>query len=718
MKLHENQAEQHSSGLEGAKTMDFKIQMGAKAFAVTIDKLYMDKVKAFVREYSTNGVDANPPGMPIEVHMPSLYEPFFSVTDFGTGLAENQMEDIFCVLFKSTKDDSNDQIGALGLGCKSGFAYTDQFTVESRHGGKKTTYTATRSDGMPKMIKLVEVPLAPGEKTGLTISIPVKTPDIPLVEHAARQVYSYFKVPPKFTHKPVTLEQRGIPIVSGTFWRYYEPPKSTGYGQPASVFSARAVAVMGQIAYPIDVAAMSPHLTPAERALLECPIELDVQMGEVDIQPSREGLSYDKATIATLQVRLQAISKAVSENFIKPFRDVYKTGWDKAVNYARAWSKLSYHIQQTISAEMRKLVPHGNRLEVDAVKLLGLTGKMAEAPNAGNRYSDRRLAEKWYGASSYHGGKASFRLHDETVVVIVDQIPRYIDKIMHFYKGKDLIMIMPDPKVPFDPANFGDVPDDKVVRTSELELPVTVLAQVRARSVTRKVLSFRNNGWLGGEVSRNWDDGGIYLKRESGSILHPPAKTTGSIHRFSDVSVQWVLNSGLIKHDEVFAINKAFWKQLTEENGWLDFYAVLKERLETSTMLKEAVALVAQKDVLDKLQGIGGGIAGIITKLPKGRKYGPTIETAQELLAPLFTTSKPSWTMAVSADHLVDMATELGIKLPVAAALDKKLESAIKDVREAYPMLEVLTKNIYGRTLDEIVEGRNVHSKAVLDYLK
>ena len=48
-------------------------------------------------------------------------------------------------------------LGVLGLGSKSPFAYTDQFTVESFQGGTKRTYTAYKNeDGNPVFALLNE----------------------------------------------------------------------------------------------------------------------------------------------------------------------------------------------------------------------------------------------------------------------------------------------------------------------------------------------------------------------------------------------------------------------------------------------------------------------------------------------------------------------------------------------------------------------------------
>ena len=116
------------------KTSGFKIQASSKAFDILSSNIYQNKVRAVVREISCNAVDAhtaagNPD--PIKVHLPTTLEPHFSVRDFGIGLSDEDVREIFTTYFCSTKTSSNDFVGALGLGSKSPFCLVDSFTVTS-----------------------------------------------------------------------------------------------------------------------------------------------------------------------------------------------------------------------------------------------------------------------------------------------------------------------------------------------------------------------------------------------------------------------------------------------------------------------------------------------------------------------------------------------------------------------------------------------------------
>ena len=84
----------------------------------------------------------------MKVKLPSLVEPFLSIRDFGTGLDDQQMVDVFIAFGNSTKTHSNDFIGGKGIGAKSPLAYGDMFTVFSYQNGYKTMHTIFKDEGI------------------------------------------------------------------------------------------------------------------------------------------------------------------------------------------------------------------------------------------------------------------------------------------------------------------------------------------------------------------------------------------------------------------------------------------------------------------------------------------------------------------------------------------------------------------------------------------
>lgn len=177
MKLHTERETVERGGVS-AETA-FTIKTTAKAFDILSSGLYTDNITAIIRELSCNAADAHKladnEDTPFEVHLPSKLEPWFHVRDYGTGLSDEQIrgelipvmhetEDgdvvqdvdengelrftraggLYTTYFDSTKTDSNDFIGALGLGSKSPFSYTNAFEVISRFEGKRRVYSIDR----------------------------------------------------------------------------------------------------------------------------------------------------------------------------------------------------------------------------------------------------------------------------------------------------------------------------------------------------------------------------------------------------------------------------------------------------------------------------------------------------------------------------------------------------------------------------------------------
>lgn len=117
----------------------FKIKASRASFQILSSGLYSNKIRAIIRELCCNAHDAHKSAgtqdTPFEISLPSTFSPVLVIKDFGTGLSHEDVMTIYTTYFESTKNNSNDFIGQLGLGSKSPFSYTNQFLVESRHEG-------------------------------------------------------------------------------------------------------------------------------------------------------------------------------------------------------------------------------------------------------------------------------------------------------------------------------------------------------------------------------------------------------------------------------------------------------------------------------------------------------------------------------------------------------------------------------------------------------
>ena len=251
------------------------------------DSLYSDKILAPIREYSTNAMDAHvesgQPKRPILVKLPNSMLPVFSVRDYGFGMSEERIWQVFANYGESTKRNSNEQTGMLGIGSKSAFAYTDNFTIVNRHAGKKSIFmchVAGSAEG-----DLVRVSSEPTmEEDGLEIQIPVSTNDISTWVSKAEAFFSHWEVVPIFEGNTVVIKKTDK-LFEGADWYITEKVAST------------AQILMGNICYPVSHHQLKyPDKDRNYSYLFECGLVFKASIGDVDIAASREGLQYTAKT--------------------------------------------------------------------------------------------------------------------------------------------------------------------------------------------------------------------------------------------------------------------------------------------------------------------------------------------------------------------------------------------------------------------------------------
>src|SRR5260370_749052 len=187
---------------------------------ILTNTLYTDKIAAVLREYGCNAADSNTeagkPDVPIQVHVPTTEEPWFSVRDEGGGMSSEQVTKVFCRLGRSTKRQSNAYTGMLGIGSKAGFAYGDSFVVRSFSGGTCTTYNCFRDGkGLPQMSQMNVAPSK--EPAGIEIRLAVKLDDVLEFQSSAKEIYGRFKIAPLGVER---LPSESVCV--GTNWRIRE----------------------------------------------------------------------------------------------------------------------------------------------------------------------------------------------------------------------------------------------------------------------------------------------------------------------------------------------------------------------------------------------------------------------------------------------------------------------------------------------------------------
>jgi hypothetical protein len=311
---------------------EFRIRNSAKAFKILSDGLYSNKIRAVIRELACNAVDshvgAGKADVPFEVHLPTMLEPWFSVRDFGVGLNRDQVVNIYTTYFESTKTDSNAYIGALGLGSKSPFSYTENFTVTAIKDGIKSIYSAfINEQGVPSIAEMSSEETTEGNGVEVKFSVTNRN-DYNSFREESRQVFTWFKLRPNvigadnFKHLEQQYKEQNI--IPGVHLRiethsYYDRNSSNN-----------SIAVMGNIAYPLGKMPEPQKNLGHLAELLECGLVMEFDIGELDFAASREELSYVPSTLINIKKKLEQLNANLAIHLTKK-ADAIKCEWERAL---------------------------------------------------------------------------------------------------------------------------------------------------------------------------------------------------------------------------------------------------------------------------------------------------------------------------------------------------------------------------------------------------
>lgn len=335
------------------ETSEFTIKTSAKAFKILSQNLYSNPVGAVVRELSTNAYDshimAGCPERPFKLKIPSSLDPEFSIRDYGTGLSHEDVIGLYSTFFESTKTQSNDMVGCLGLGSKSPFALTDSFFVISYFNGVKSVYSVFTDKNFIPSISLFGSEETE-EENGLEIQIAVKNNQVSSFPYEVKKQLHFFKT------KPIIEGYRDFRFntfdvkMSGDGW-YYSPDFNSSY------------VVQGQIAYPLDsnlVRRMNdlPSKFINVGKLSSRGYAFEMPIGSVDIAPSRESLSYDEDTINAIVEKARTVIDDIentiiaeinnSKNLWEAINKKYDLDTNGFLNYSAKFEGLKYPVSSSL----------------------------------------------------------------------------------------------------------------------------------------------------------------------------------------------------------------------------------------------------------------------------------------------------------------------------------------------------------------------------------
>lgn len=389
----------------------FTIDANQISFIVLSSRMYNDPKRAIVRELSCNAWDAHvmagKKDVPFEIHLPTDFEPYFRITDHGIGMSHDDVMNLYCKYFSSSKNNSNECIGAMGLGSKSPFCYTIShsgtmdatggFTVVSWFDGVKRIYSAYVENGTPTIVCLSEE-----EDTtrgnGFEVEFAVNTTDVWEFENKAKLALEFFQPMPVVNvegFQPVKAEY----TLKTEKWGLRKNP------QTAETSGLRAI--QGNVQYAvgnIDVSRMSQE----QLAVSKLPLDIFFPIGDLSVAANREMLSNDQRTLNNILNALTEVHKGVTDEIRKQLESC-SAAWEARIKLMgimatpvgeivrQAYNRGDFFVKYR-NFSLPKDAPNLFELDFDCIQLVKYTrsgtsfpGRMSSSPSGRRKPSSSCL---------------------------------------------------------------------------------------------------------------------------------------------------------------------------------------------------------------------------------------------------------------------------------------------------------------------------------------
>lgn len=595
----------------------FTIKANGKAFKVLIDGLYSDKVRSIIRELWSNAYDshaqAGKADEPFDCQLPTWAEPAFRVRDYGVSLTHEGVMKLYTTVFESTKEDTNVQVGKLGLGSKSPFAYTDTFTVTAWKDGEQRVYSAyIGSDHIPMISLLGREPSS--EPQGLEVSFPVAIGDFDSFKVAAARVLLGFDVKPNISGTSMSeLEEEcdlGDVLFSGVGWRLHNNN------------DIAAQAKQGCVVYPIDPQAVT-GATQLQRDILNSAVFIDFEIGELEIAASREGLGYDAATCANIIKRVSAIEAELTDRLTSGIATC-TTRWEVAKHVkALEDSSMPCFMKNLLSDSTWRGQPVSSSYYVASSTVFKIQAEIASG------FRKRRNGTGWDGDS--HGvyvrpdrSRVYFQDTSKKITRIRDRLKLdYETHVMtssqHHSERPHIILIKGVPgsyKLKRDLVMCGR--PSEIIDVASLPVPPKTDTTPRAKIKVKELnLSGHSVKWR--EVDVASDDGGIYVEMSRFDIIGPTGKSyyIGSLRR----TVEALFHLGVIPAGTpIYGVPRTL-KRMVNNTKWQKLWDLHRQAID---IFFDPHKIGRRKAVAHRLDEIGNdGIGEFIKKLHSYQSVRP-----------------------------------------------------------------------------------------------
>jgi len=332
------------------KRAQFTVNLANRAHIMGIlSGLYADPIKAVIRELSVNANESHKASgnkSPIKVTFPSTSGPTFIIKDEGLGLDIDEFGKLMASYGSSGeyKSTSNEYTGGFGLGCKAPAAYTDQWTITCIKGGKKWVLVCFKDEfGVPSFDTLEESET--DEPNGVEVKLPVKANDVERFRSTAVEVFNVFRVKPTVSnatadeYNAINLVPQSV-VLKEDNWQITDPNEDT-----------HSYVVMGDVRYPINY---NSFKLPDDLAVAtNLGITFDIEVGGLQVAPSREALMYTPMTVKRLTAEVKKVIDSLARVVEQRIQSA-PTWWDACIE-ANIFKSRSYHHDSRMESLLKKI---------------------------------------------------------------------------------------------------------------------------------------------------------------------------------------------------------------------------------------------------------------------------------------------------------------------------------------------------------------------------
>ena len=326
--------------------------------------LYSDSIGSTIRECASNALDSHRRAgcdepIVVSLRKNSQADTFeFAVEDFGIGLDADDVRNIISKYGKSTKRDSNTELGMMGLGFKAPLAYSSSFYFVCRKDYMERKYMMYEGEDTNSIDLLYEKPTA--EPNGVKVIVPVNYYDRYNFATKIREQLAYFE------NVYFDVEPMGSYSVDNNFTIH----RAEHFQYSSLATNNDMHLCLDNVSYPIDWEKLG-----IDRIRLKLALRFSLSDGLFPT-PNREAIRYTKEAKETILKKIVTVGNV----FMDKFNDAITTQSDiKAI--MEFYGRNSKHIKCWYKGTdedicIDELVKHSTiavaKPKLDNIKLLNL----------------------------------------------------------------------------------------------------------------------------------------------------------------------------------------------------------------------------------------------------------------------------------------------------------------------------------------------------------